>query len=74
MTDSARLRQIIAASGLKIGYIAEKIGLKSPTSFYNKLDNRSEFTVREVYLLCNLLGIKAKEQKEIFFSNNVHKT
>lgn len=75
MTDSERLKSIIADSGLKFSYIAEKIGLKSPTSLYNKIDNRTEFTVSEVSKLCEVLGItKMRDQKEIFFANNVHKT
>lgn len=69
MTDSARIRKIIADKGLKLKYIAQKLGI-SPYALKMKLNNESEFKASEVSLLCDILDIHNLEEKEhIFFAN-----
>ena len=67
MTDSVLLRQAIDRSGLKIGYVAEKLNL-SRFGFYKKLNGESPFNQYEIIALCKLLGINTlKEREKIFF-------
>ena len=69
MTNTVRER--ISESGLKLQYIAEKLGI-SRYALSMKLDNRSEFKTSEVATLCELLGICCLEEKEeIFFKSKV---
>ncbi len=73
MTDTNALRDKIAKSGLKQGYIAEKLGLSS-FGFANKLNNKSDFKSEEIKALCELLNITSLREKEaIFFAESVDK-
>jgi len=65
MTDVKRLKARIQRSGLKLGYIAEKMGITYP-SLTKKVHNRTRFTADEVKRLCGILGIGLKEMDEIF--------
>lgn len=68
MTDSKELRKIINQQGIKIKYLAQKLGL-SPYGLSLKIDNKQEFKTSEVSLLCELLNIKSlKKKEEIFFN------
>ena len=68
MTDTVRLKQIIRDSGLKLGNIAERLGL-SRYGFARKLNNQSEFTQKEIEILCDVLHItKLKDRFSIFFA------
>lgn len=72
MVDSKLLNQKIEDSGLKKSYIATQIGV-TRAGFYNKLNNRSEFTTGEVSTLCKLLSItKLSEKESIFFVTEVN--
>lgn len=68
MTDSKKLRSLIESKGLKLKYIAERLGI----SYYGlklKIDNHSEFKTSEVNELCKILGIKTlREKEDIFFA------
>lgn len=66
MTDTTKLLERIKQSGLRKGYIAEKMGL-SPGALGNKIANRSEFKASEIETLCSLLGIDSMEEKEALF-------
>ena len=71
MTNSKMLREIIEKRGMKLKFVAEKLGI-SAYSFSLKLDNKREFKAREISILCELLGIRSLEQKEaIFFAKKV---
>ena len=71
MTNTVMLRERISESGLKLQYIAEKLGI-SRYALSMKLDNRREFKTSEVATLCELLGICCLEEKEeIFFKSKV---
>lgn len=67
MTNSALLKAKMLASGYKMRYIAEKIGL-SYQGMKNKIDNKHDFTASEIYALCELLHISPTERDIIFFS------
>lgn len=72
MTDTELLYEKIKQSGLKICFIAWKLGL-SRQGFYNKVNNKSEFNAKEIQLLYSLLGLTEKERIKIFFAKNVGK-
>lgn len=70
MTDTERLREAIKQRGLKIGWIAEQMGL-APWSFTRKMNNVTDFTAREIQLCSALLGIGKRERNAIFFAKDV---
>lgn len=73
MTDTALLKAKIHNSGLKIGYLAEQMGL-SRQGLYHKINDRNEFTTSEVQKLCELLNIDSLEERsKIFFATEVDK-
>ena len=66
MTNTALLKEKIAASGYKICFIADCLGL----SYYGlkkKIENETDFKAGEIQKLCNILGLNAAEKDEIFF-------
>ena len=65
MTNTAKLRDAIRDSGLKIEFIAEQIGM-TRFGLYKKLENGSEFKPSQVAILCELLGLDEVTRKEIF--------
>lgn len=68
MTNQEMLKGVIAESGLKLGYIAEQLGINR-ASLYNKLNGKSKFNQEEIKILCSLLKITSLKEKEaIFFS------
>ncbi|MGM9648838.1 MAG: toxin-antitoxin system, antitoxin component, Xre family protein [Butyricicoccaceae bacterium] len=67
MTDTAMLKSKIAGSGLKIGYVIDKIGI-SYQCFLNKLHNKSDFKAREIQILCEVLSLSNAEKEAIFFA------
>ena len=71
MTNTKALREKIAERGLKLKFVAEKVGL-SYQGFQNKIENKSDFTTTEISTLCELLNITSlKEKESIFFANKV---
>jgi hypothetical protein len=68
MTNTALLNQLIAKSGFKKCYIAERLGL-SRAGLNNCIANRAEFKASHIATLCELLGIKDFELKEAIFFN-----
>lgn len=66
MTNTELLKDKIHESGLKYGYIADKLGI-SRTSLYLKVNGNKEFNQREISILCELLQIKSLEEKELIF-------
>lgn len=68
MTNIDLLEDKIHASGLKKGYIAEKIGV-SPSTFSALLSNKAEFKARQIKEICKILNIKDNaEIRAIFFA------
>ena len=62
MTNKELLDEYISKSGLKISYIAEKLGI-TVQSFGNKRKNLSSFKAAEIYVLCDLLNIGDDKDK-----------
>lgn len=68
MVNTQYLEEAIANSGKKKQYLAEKLGI-TRQSFYERVNNKSEFTAGQITILCAELGIKTlKRKNEIFFA------
>lgn len=67
MTNTELLKKKIDESGYKIKFIAEKLGI-SYYGFLRKVNNDSEFKIKEVQTLCKLLNIRNDEREKIFFN------
>lgn len=66
MTNTKLLREKIDASGLKLQYIADQLGI-TRFGLYKKLQDGSEFKPSQIVKLCELLRIEtAEERKQIF--------
>lgn len=64
--DTAKLDAKIKASGLRVDFIIDKLGI-SPNGFYKKKNGDTPFRTAEVYVLCDLLHITDQtERNEIF--------
>lgn len=73
MTDTKELLKVIEASGLRKGYIAQKLGITT-YGLQKKVENRSQFKAGEIKILCDVLKITSlKEKERIFFAQNVDK-
>lgn len=71
MTNTAKLRDMINKRGLKLSYIANRLGL-SAYGFSRKLNNLSEFTASEIDKVCEVLSITDLEERfAIFFAKEV---
>lgn len=68
MTNTQLLRLKIEASGYKMRFLAEKIGV-TYQGFIKKLNNKSEFKASEIKTLCLLLHLNDKERESIFFAD-----
>lgn len=67
MVNTKELTKLIDDSGLKREYIAKTIGI-SRQALYLKIQGDNDFTVREVSILCDMLGIRRLSDKDrIFF-------
>ena len=68
MLNEKLLEEKIKRSGLKKGFIAQKIGVSS-TTFAALLKNRTEFKASQIREICLLLDIKDDaEIRAIFFN------
>ena len=68
MTNTALLRNTIYDSGLKLSYIAKKMGL-SAYGLQKKINGESEFKASEIAGLCDILKIDdARRRDAIFFA------
>lgn len=66
MTNTALLEELIARSGKKKKYLAEKCGL-SAAGFRNCVTNAAEWKASQIDILCTELGVKDLETKEAIF-------
>ena len=73
MTDTLLLKENIESSGLRIGFIADKLGIER-TTLWKKVNNERSFKQNEIMQMCELLRIDSLEEKErIFFATDVDK-
>lgn len=71
MTDTVLLKEKIEQSGLKIGFIAQFVGI-SRQQFWKKVNNQVPFNQYEIEALCNALRITSLRDKEaLFFAKDV---
>ena len=68
MTDSAMLKFKIKKSGLKMTFIADKLGI-SLNTLSRKTNRKAEFTAREIMNISAMLNLTTEERDQIFFSN-----
>lgn len=66
MTNTKLLRQRINESGLKLQYIAGRLGI-SRAALTMKIENQSDFRQGEIRELCTLLHIDTPEEKNLIF-------
>lgn len=66
MTNTNLLRQKIEESGLKLQFIADKLGISRQT-LIAKINGKSEFNQTEIQILCDLLNIKSLKEKNLIF-------
>lgn len=71
MVDTQYLGKKIEDSGLRVGFIVEKLGI-SRQAFDFKRKNFRKFRTAEIYVLCDLLNIQDEERQRIFFANEVN--
>ena len=73
MTNTTLLREKIDDSGIKLGVIAEKLGI-SYGWLKKKLDGEKDFKAYEIKILCEVLNItNLREKERIFFAQDVGK-
>lgn len=66
MTNTKLLREKIEASGLKLQYIADQLGI-TRFGLYKKLQDGSEFKPSQIVKLCELLRIETIEERAQIF-------
>ena len=66
MTNTNLLKKKIEKSGLKIYFIAQKLGI-TYQSLLNKINNKTEFVASEIEKLSALLHLTDEDRKQIFF-------
>lgn len=69
MTDKEMLTKLIKESGLKIVFIAEKLGCSRGHVY--AIMNGAECTAKEIVILGELLHLTPKLRDSIFLSNRV---
>ncbi len=70
MTDSNMLIEKIKSCGFTLEHFAKKIGL-TRQGLHKKIYNKSEFKQSEIEKISILLNLDSKQEKDIFFANNV---
>lgn len=67
MVNIERLKTALKSRGVTIEQASERIGV-NPATFYRRISQDGKnFTVAEVGMLVNLLGLDAKDMQAIFF-------
>lgn len=67
MTNVNELKAVISESGLKKGYIAERLGL-TRAGYMKKENGESEFLASEVAEMGKILSLSNAQVKSIFLS------
>ena len=66
MTNTQLLRKMIKEKGLKLGKIAERLGISYP-ALRRLMENEVEFRAGQIDALCDILDIHDLEVKEALF-------
>lgn len=72
MTDTQMLNGKVKESGLKVCFIAKKLGI-TRAGLYKKMSGKSEFKQGEIIIMKELLNLSNKEMYQIFFAHKVGK-
>lgn len=67
MADLVRLKDSVAASGLKKQAIAQKMGV-TPRTLRNKMSGACDFTADEIVQMSRLLSLSPQDMHDIFLS------
>lgn len=70
MFNKKLFREEIAARGLTIKELSSAIGVNAAT-MYRKMNEKTEFTRKEIQEICDALDIGAQKMQSIFFSENL---
>lgn len=70
MINTQLLDKKIEDSGLKLGFIVDKVGL-SRNGFDKKRKGINPFRIAEIYVLCDLLSLSDEDKSAIFFADKV---
>lgn len=68
MVNTQALKEAIETSGVKYGYIAERLGI-NPNTLRRKINGESDFYVDEMLRLCGLIGIDNDNRINAIFFN-----
>lgn len=63
--DGALLDEYFDKSGLRIGFVIDKLGI-TKSAYYLKKNGKRSFTASEVYVICDLLRIPDEDKDKIF--------
>lgn len=66
MTNTELLQEKINTSGLKVGFIADYVGI-SRQLLWKKVNNKTPFNQYEIEKMCEVLRITSLKEKEAIF-------
>lgn len=66
MTNEKMLREIIDSKGIKLKFIASKLGI-TYQGFLAKLQNVHDFRQGEIKIITEVLGLTNRQRDDIFF-------
>ena len=67
MYDKDAMTKVLKARGVKLGVIADRLGVSEAT-FRNKRKGKTEFTQTEISAFCDCLRLSDGERNSIFFA------
>ncbi len=70
MANTSLLKSKINESGLRTSYIAKSLNI-TKQAFYNKINNRSDFTVEQAFKLQKLLKLDTTTFRSVFFADDI---
>jgi len=72
MTNTVLLRKKIESMGIKLTFVAERLGI-SKQALDRKLKDGTDFKAYQMIILKDLLRLSNKEARDIFFAKDVEK-
>lgn len=72
MTNTELLKKKINESGYMLKHLASCLNL-SRASLSMKINNKTNFSAKEMFALSDLVGLTDQEKREIFFGEDVDK-